>query len=93
MSFINFTVTANGILFDPSAMPGAGTTTAKFVFRPSKFHTITRVEVYDGRMAYTTMEDRDFNFSFDGTEFAKLKINGADATDNYDLFTKFTALL
>ena len=93
MSFINFTVTANGILFDLSAMPGAGTTTAKFVFRPSKFHTITRVEVYNDRVFYTTMEDRDFNFSFDGTTYSQLKINGAAATDNYDLFNNFIALL
>lgn len=93
MSYINFTVLPNGILFDLSAISGSGVTTAKYVFRPSSFHTITRVEVWDNRMAYTTMEDKDYNFSYNGTEYTKLKINGVDATDNYDLFTKFTTLL
>ena len=93
MDFINFTVLGNGILFDLSDIPGAGTSTAKYVFRSSSFHTITRVEVWDNKMAYTTMEDRDYNFSFNGTDFTKLKINGVEADDNYDLFTKFTSLL
>jgi hypothetical protein len=93
MSCINFTVSANGVLFDLTSMPGAGDTSAKYVFRPSTFHTITRVSAYDLRISYTTVENQDFNFSFDGTEFAQLKINGVAATDNYDLFNKFTALL
>ena len=38
MSFINFTKLDNGILFDLSAREGAGTTSAKFVFRPSVFY-------------------------------------------------------
>lgn len=93
MSFINFTTTANGIHFDLSARAGAGTTTAKFVFRPSMFHTITKVEVWNDRMSYTTVEGADFNFSFDGTLYSQLKIAGATCTDNYDLFTQFIALL
>lgn len=93
MSYINFTVLANGIKFDLSNMPGAGTTIPKYVFRPSIFRTITKVDVWDNKISYSTMENKDFNFSFDGTEFNQLKINGSEATDNYDLFDQFIALL
>jgi hypothetical protein len=93
MSHINFTTLANGIKFDLSAIPGAGTTTSKFVFRPSLFHTITKVSVLDDKISYSTAENQDFNFSFDGTEFPQLKINGLAASDNYDLFNQFIALL
>lgn len=90
---INFTTTANGIKFDLSARVGAGISFAKYVFRPSTFHTITKIEVWDNKMAYSTIEDKDYNFSFDGTEYTQLKINGAVCTDNYDLFNQFIALL
>ena len=93
MSFINLTTAANGILFDLSASAGAGTTVAKFVFRPNQFHTITKVEVWDDRMSYTTAEGTDFNFSFDGTTFSQLKIAGVTFTDNYDLFNNFILTL
>ena len=95
MSAINLTASTNGIMFDLSARSGAGAgvTIAKFVFRPSNFHTITKVEVWDDRMSYTTAEGVDFNFSWDGTSFSKLQVDGVDATDNYDLFTKFIAKL
>ena len=93
MSAINLTALTNGIMFDLSARSGAGTSIAKFVFRPSNFHTITKVEAWDDRMSYTTAEGVDFNFSWDGTDFSKLQIDGADATDNYDLFNKFIAKL
>ena len=93
MSFINFTKLSNGILFDLSAREGAGTTSAKYVFRPSLFHTITKVEVWDDRMSYTTAEGVDFNFSFDGVGASQLKIAGVTPTDNYDLFDEFIALL
>lgn len=90
---INFTAETNGILFDLSARAGAGTIIAKYVFRPSTFHTITRVEVLDDRMSYITAEGMDFNFSFDGTLYAQLTVDGVAATDNYDLFNKFIAKL
>jgi hypothetical protein len=93
MSAINLTALTNGILFDLSARVGAGTTNAKYVFRPSHFHTITKIEFWNNRMSYTTVEGTDFNFSYDGTDFSKLQIDGADATDNYDLFNKFIAKL
>ena len=93
MSFINFTKLSNGILFDLSERAGAGTTSAKFVFRPSLFHTITKVEVWDARMSYTTIEGVDFNFSFDGVGSSQLKIAGATSIDNYALFNSFIALL
>ncbi len=93
MSFINFTKLDNGILFDLSARAGAGSTTAKYVFRPSLFHTITKVEVWDSRMSYTTAEGVDFNFSFAGVGATQLKIAGVTPTDNYDLFNAFIALL
>ncbi len=90
---INLTKLSNGVLFDLSEMDGAGTTRAKFVFRPSLFHTITRVEVWDDRISYKTAEDADFNFSFDGINYSGLKIDGLSASDNYDLFNKFIAKL
>jgi hypothetical protein len=93
MSHINFTTFPNGILFDLSARTGAGTTVSKFLFRPSVFHTITRVAVFDDRMTYTTAEGTDFNFSYDGAEYPQLKINGVVTSDNYDLFNQFIALL
>ena len=94
MSFIDFTKLSNGIMFDLSAKTGSEVSSAKFVFRPSSFHTIVQVSVQDNKMWYTTTEDKDFNFSFDGANgITQLKISGVTATDNYDLFTKFTALL
>ena len=72
MSYINFTTTANGILFDLSTMPGAGTSVSKYLFRPSIFHTISKVSAKDNGISYTTAEGTDFNFSYDGTEFAQL---------------------
>lgn len=93
MSFINLTITPKGILFDLSARAGAGTTVAKFVFRPNQFHTITKVEVWDDRMSYTTSEGTDFNFSFDGTMYSQLKIAGVTFTDNYDLFNNFILII
>lgn len=50
---------ANGILFDLTTEPGAGEDKALYVFRPSVFHTITRVAVYNDRIFYTTSEDQD----------------------------------
>jgi hypothetical protein len=44
-------------------------------------------------MSYTTVDGKDFNFSFDGTDFSELQINGVSATDNYDLFDTFIAQL
>lgn len=90
---MNITKLSNGILFDLSARPGAGTTTAKFIFRPSLFHTITRVEVLDDRMSYVTAEGQDYNFSFNGSQFTQLVADGLAASDNYDLFNKFIAKL
>jgi hypothetical protein len=93
MSAINLTKLTNGILFDLSARAGAGTTTAKFIFRPLHFHTITKIEAWGNRMSYTTVEGNDFNFSFDGTLFSELQVNGVSSTDNYDLFDTFIAQL
>jgi len=89
MSFINFTTTANGILFDLTSL---GTETL-YVFRPSVFHTIVRVSVTADRMSYKDSDGQDFNFSFDGTEYAQLKIGGVDSASNLDLFNDFIALL
>ena len=93
MSFINVTLETKGILFDLSNRDGAGTSIPKYIFRPSVFHIITRVEVYDDRMVYHTVETQFFNFTFDGTEYVQLKVGGVTASDNYDLFNKFIAFL
>lgn len=95
---ITFSKLANGILFDLSARPNAGLTiankrNAKKVFRPSVFYTITKVQVYDDGMTYSTAEDEDFNFSFNGVGATKLIIGDDDIVDNYELFDRFIALL
>ena len=89
MSFIDFTTRANGILFD---LTSQGTETL-YVFRPSVFHTIVRVSVTSDKMSYKDSDGQDFNFSFDGTEYAQLKIGGVASASNLDLFNDFIALL
>jgi hypothetical protein len=89
MSFIDFTTRANGILFDLTSQD----TETLYVFRPSVFHTIVRVSVTADRMSYKDSDGQDFNFSFDGTEYAQLKIGGVASNSNLDLFNDFIALL
>jgi hypothetical protein len=93
---IVITKLTNGIKFDLSSMSGAGTTRDKFVFRPATFHTITKVSVRDDFMQYITVDGEKFSFNWDGSEDAGSEvatIEGVAATDNYDLFNKFIALL
>jgi hypothetical protein len=94
---IVITTMANGILFDLSAMSGAGTTRDKFVFRPSTFHTITKVSVRNDFMQYVTSDGEKYSFNFDGSLDAGSQVSQIDATttftDNYDLFDKFIAIL
>lgn len=95
---INLTKLDNGILFDLSILPNAGVDRPKFVFRPSLFHTIIRVEAWSDRISYLTDEGKDFNFSYNipitnPNSYPKLTVDGLDAVDNYDLFNKFIAKL
>ena len=92
MSFINVTQPTNGLLFDLSNRDGAGTAVAKYIFRPNNSR-ITRVDVFDDRMVYYTIEGRFFLFSYNGVDYSKLKVAGIEGTDNYDLFNKFIAIL
>lgn len=91
MSFINFTVLPNGILFDTTELENE----TLFVFRPSTFHTIVRVSVTAEKMSYKVSDGTDFNFSFDGAgdNLPQLKINGVASSSNLDLFNDFIALL
>ncbi len=96
MADIVVTKLTNGILFDLSGLSGAGTTRDKFVFRPATFHTITKVSVRNDFMQYTTVDGEKFAFTFDGSSGANnhiSSIDGVAATDNYDLFNKFIAIL
>jgi len=95
---IVFSKLDNGILFDLSARPNAGQTiegtiNIKKVFRPSTFHTITKVEVHDNGMRYTTIEDADYNFSYNGVGASKLIVGADDIANNYELFDRFILLL
>jgi len=92
---IVITKLTNGILFDLSAMSGAGTTRDKYVFRPSAFNTITKVSVRNDFMQYNTIDGERFSFNFDGTG-GGTKVDTIDVvapSDNYDLFNKFIATL
>ena len=93
---IVITKLTNGIKFDLSSMSGAGTTRDKFVFRPSTFHTITKVSVRDDFMQYVTVDGEKYSFNWDGATDAGSQvdlINAVAPTSNYDLFDKFIALL
>ena len=93
---IVITKLTNGIKFDLSSLSGAGTTRDKFVFRPSTFHTITKVSVRDDFIQYTTVDGEKYSFNYNGAIDAGSEvtsIDGVAATDNYDLFNKFIAIL
>jgi len=88
------TVVGNGIMFDRSAVEGAGTTSAKYVFRPLIAHTFLQVTVQDSHMSYITSEGKEWAFSWNGVGGSQISsVAGVDTTSNYDLFTKFIALL
>ena len=91
---INLTSLDNGLLFDRSDVAGAGTTSAKYIFRPAHFHTILQVTVQDNFMTYITAEGREWYFDVNGVKGSLIEeINGVTLTDNYDLFNKFIELL
>jgi hypothetical protein len=89
MGYINFTTTANGILFDVTNLAGE----TLFVFRPSVFHTITRVSVTNDQMSYKVSDGSDYIFSFNGVGASQLTINGLSCASNLDLFNQFIQLL
>jgi len=89
---INFTVPANGYLFDVTGQPGAGTLVPLFRFR-SKDGSIAIVDLYNDRIAYTDMQGTSYNFSYDGTQYPQLLINGVASSSNLDLFNDLIALL
>lgn len=93
---IKITKLSNGILFDLTTESGAGTTKPNYVFRPAHFSTIIQTKVYNNRFEYTSIENRDFIFSCDGTTpDAGIidEIDGIAVTTNQDLFIKFNATL
>ena len=93
---IVITKLTNGIKFDLSSFSGAGTTRDKYVFRPATFHTITKVSVRDNFMQYVTVDGEKFSFNWNGATDAGSEVSSIDgiaATDNYDLFNKFIAIL
>jgi hypothetical protein len=88
------TVVGNGIMFDRSAVSGAGTSSAKYVFRPLMAHTFLQVTVQNDYMSYITAEGKEWTFSWDGANGSEISsVAGVATSSNYDLFTKFIALL
>lgn len=93
---ITVTKQSTGLLFDFTTEVGAGTIKPKYVFRPSLFHTIIQTKVFDNRFEYTTVDNRDYIFSFDGTTpntTMLSHVQGVACISNEDLFTKFNSIL
>lgn len=90
---IKVTKLQNGLLFDLTELLTAGVSQPYYIFSPISFKNIGRVEVFSDRVQFVSFEMKDYNFSFNGAAYPKLKVNGVESESNIELFNTFISLL
>ena len=96
VQIINLT---NGILFDASAVPGAGETIALKIFIPKNYPGINNISLYNNKVVGTGSLGRQFNLTIDGSQgsypVSEIGVPGnlTNITSLEELFEQFVEIL
>ena len=85
----------NGILFDASSLPDAGTLRAKKFFIPNNYPSINNIALFNDRVLVAGALGRQFELTKNGANqsFPIGDIDSIEATSVIDIFDKFIAIL
>ncbi len=81
-----------GIMFDSSALPGAGGKFALKYFRPKNYPNINFISLFSDRILGSSVLGEDFTLTLDGSvpgSYPISKVNDIAVTSLDDLYMKF----